>query len=169
MVVKWSAYTSSSLIIRVWIPLTSISLSAHITKITNKIKRMVMALLINALWSIFCALGNFLKPLATINLPKSLTLLGNFCKGVKIYHFLVKSFLGNFYRHLAIFFWSHWCCRYNSRVILTKNCLDHLKSLPSWFSQIKNTVLWIMPNSATNLIVRRTQRSIYYQSGEDKA
>ena len=23
--------------------------------------------------------------------------------------FLVKSFLGNFYRHLAIFFWSHWC------------------------------------------------------------
>ena len=34
------------------------------------------------------------------NLPK---FLGNFCKGVKIYHFLVKSFLGNFYRHLAIF------------------------------------------------------------------
>ena len=25
--------------------------------------------------------------LATINLPKSLTFLGNFCKGVKIYHF----------------------------------------------------------------------------------
>ena len=24
--------------------------------------------------------------------------------------FLVKSFLGNFYRHLAIFFWSHWVC-----------------------------------------------------------
>ena len=22
--------------------------------------------------------------------------------------FLVKSFLGNFYRHLAIFIWSHW-------------------------------------------------------------
>ena len=22
--------------------------------------------------------------------------------------FLVKLFLGNFYRHLAIFFWSHW-------------------------------------------------------------
>ena len=29
----------------------------------------------------------FLKPLATINLPKSITILGNFCKGVKIYHF----------------------------------------------------------------------------------
>ena len=36
-------------------------------------------------------------------LPKSPTFLGNFGKGVKIYHFLVLSFLGNFYRHLAIF------------------------------------------------------------------
>ena len=26
----------------------------------------------------------------------------------KSFIFLVKSFLGNFYRHLAIFFWSHW-------------------------------------------------------------
>ena len=43
----------------------------------------------------FWTLGNFLKPLATINLPKSPTFFGNFCKGVKIYHFLVKSFLGN--------------------------------------------------------------------------
>ena len=33
--------------------------------------------------------------LATINLSKSPTFLGNFCIGV-------KSFLGNFYRHLAI-------------------------------------------------------------------
>ena len=32
-------------------------------------------------------LGNFLKPLATINLPKYPTFLGIFCKGVKIYHF----------------------------------------------------------------------------------
>ena len=29
--------------------------------------------------------GKFLKPLATIILPKSTTFLGNFCKGVKIY------------------------------------------------------------------------------------
>ena len=29
----------------------------------------------------------FSKPLATINLPKSLILLGNFGEGVKIYHF----------------------------------------------------------------------------------
>ena len=32
-------------------------------------------------------LGKFLKPLATINLPISPTFLGNFWKGVKIYHF----------------------------------------------------------------------------------
>ena len=38
---------------------------------------------------IYWTLGKFLKPLATINLPKSpLFLLGNFCKGVKIFHFL---------------------------------------------------------------------------------
>ena len=38
-------------------------------------------------WAIYLTLGNFLKPLATINLPKSLTFLGNICKGVKIYYF----------------------------------------------------------------------------------
>ena len=32
-------------------------------------------------------LSKFLKPLATINLPKSLTFLVNFCRGVKVYHF----------------------------------------------------------------------------------
>ena len=51
----------------------------------------------------FCTLGNFLKPLATINLPKSLTFLGNICKGVKIYHFSSEIILVNFYIHLAIF------------------------------------------------------------------
>ena len=59
-------------------------------------------------WAIYWTLGHFLKPFATINLPKSSTFLVNSCQGVKIIHFLVKSFLGNFYRHLAIFIWSHW-------------------------------------------------------------
>ena len=54
-------------------------------------------------WAIYWTLGNFLKPLAKINLPKSPTFLGNFCKGVKIFHFSSKIILGNFYRHLAIF------------------------------------------------------------------
>ena len=37
-------------------------------------------------WAINSTLGKFLKPLVTINLTKSPTLLGNVCKGVKIYH-----------------------------------------------------------------------------------
>ena len=37
--------------------------------------------------------GNFLKPLATLNLSKSPTFLGNFCKGVKIYHFSIEIIL----------------------------------------------------------------------------
>ena len=48
-------------------------------------------------------LGNFLKTLARINLPKSPTFLCNFCKGVKIFKFSSEIILGNFYRHLAIF------------------------------------------------------------------
>ena len=47
--------------------------------------------------------------LATINLPKSLTFLRIFfVKVSKSIIYLLKSFLGKFYRHLAIFFWSHW-------------------------------------------------------------
>ena len=38
-------------------------------------------------WAIYWTLGKFLKPLATTNLPKSPTVLSNFWKGVKIYHF----------------------------------------------------------------------------------
>ena len=49
-----------------------------------------------ALWATFKAFGK-------INLPKSPTFLGKFCKGVKIYHFSREIILGNFYRHLAIF------------------------------------------------------------------
>ena len=41
-------------------------------------------------WAIYWTLGKFLKPLATIYLPKSPTFLVNFCKGVKIYHFSSK-------------------------------------------------------------------------------
>ena len=42
----------------------------------------------------FCNLGNFFKPLATLNLPKSLTFFGNFCKGIKIYHFSSEIIFG---------------------------------------------------------------------------
>ena len=60
-------------------------------------------------WAIYCTLGTFSKFKSTIKKPKLPTCLGNFCKGVKIFIFLVKSFLSNFYRHLATFYWSH--CR----------------------------------------------------------
>ena len=41
-------------------------------------------------------------------MPKSTTFLGNFCRGFKFYHFSSEIILGNFYKHLAIFIWSHW-------------------------------------------------------------
>ena len=44
--------------------------------------------------AIFCTLGNFLKPLATINLPQSSAFLGNYCKSVKIIHFSSETIFG---------------------------------------------------------------------------
>ena len=43
-------------------------------------------------WAIYYTLGNFSKPRATINLPKSPTHFRPFCKGVKIFH-LTRDFL----------------------------------------------------------------------------
>ena len=54
---------------------------------TNPITKLGNFQTSEAVWpdlAIFWTLGNFLKPLATINLPK---FPNNFCKGVKIYHF----------------------------------------------------------------------------------
>ena len=45
-------------------------------------------------WAIYWTLGNFSKSVATINLSKSPTFLGNFCKGVKIYHFSGEIIFG---------------------------------------------------------------------------
>ena len=42
----------------------------------------------------FCILGNHSKPVATIILPKLPTLLGNFCKGVKIIHYSCEIIFG---------------------------------------------------------------------------
>ena len=81
-------------------------------------------------WAIYWTLDNFSKPLATISLPKSPTFSGNFYKGVKILNFLVKSFLGNFDRHLAIFYRSH-CLQLTSTPTLTSYVL-----LPPHFTDI---------------------------------
>ena len=59
-------------------------------------------------WAIFCTLGTFLKPLAPINLPKSPTFLGNFCKGVKIYHFSSEIIFGQIlHMYIRRFFSDH--------------------------------------------------------------
>ena len=58
-------------------------------------------------WAIFCTLGNFLMPLATINLAKSPTFLGNFCKVVKIYHICSGIIFGQLLWTFGNFFWSH--------------------------------------------------------------
>ena len=55
-----------------------------------------------ALWAIIQRWG---QQLFYPNWPHCYTI---FVKVSKSIIFLVKSFLGNFYRHLAIFIWSHW-------------------------------------------------------------
>ena len=50
-----------------------------------------------ALWATFQSLWRQLF------CPSRVTILGNFCNDVKIFNFLAKSFLGNFYRYLATF------------------------------------------------------------------
>ena len=52
----------------------------------------------------FLHFGQLLKPLATISLPKSLTLLGNFCKGVKIYHFSSEIIFGQLLQTFGDFY-----------------------------------------------------------------
>ena len=50
----------------------------------------IVVLGIGSVWPdcvIYCTLGNFSKHVATINLPKLPSLLSNFCKGIKIFHF----------------------------------------------------------------------------------
>ena len=45
-------------------------------------------------WATFCTLGNHSKPVATNILPKLPTLLGNFCKCVKIIRFSITIIFG---------------------------------------------------------------------------
>ena len=54
--------------------------------------------------------GQLLKPLATINLPKSPTFYGNFCKGVRIYHFSSEII----FRQLFIDIWQFFLVTLNT-------------------------------------------------------
>ena len=51
--------------------------------------------------------GQLFKVYGNNYLAKISHILGHFAKELKSFIFLVKSFLGNFYRHLATFNWSH--------------------------------------------------------------
>ena len=61
-------------------------------------------------WAIFWTLGNFLKPLATINLPKSPTFLCNFCKGVEIFEFSSEIIFRQLLQTFGDFFSGHTAC-----------------------------------------------------------
>ena len=54
--------------------------------------------------AIFCTLDNHSKPEATIILPKLPTLLGNFCKGVKIIHFYIEIIFGQLLKTFGNFY-----------------------------------------------------------------
>ena len=99
-------------------------ITAENTHLLCKRESMTVQLAVWPDWAIYWTLGNFSKPLATINLPKSPTFLGN-C------HFLVKSFLGNFYGHLAIFFWSHWQLVYSIIELYSTEQVNLLLILPT--------------------------------------
>ena len=58
-------------------------------------------------WAINWTLGNFLKPLATINMP---TFLGKFFNGDIIYHFFSEIFIRQLLKTFCYFLWSH--CSY---------------------------------------------------------
>ena len=76
-------------------------------------------------WVIYWTLGKFLslwQQLFSPTLPHSWAI---FVKVTKYIIFLVKSFLSNFYRHLAIFFWSHCSC---INLINSKYIISPLKS-----------------------------------------
>ena len=77
---------------------------------------MVLLLLLLLLWVVTSVtIGRFFALRATIEsrwqqlfYPNRPHCKAIFVKVSKSFIFLVKSFLGNFYRHVAIFIWSHW-------------------------------------------------------------
>ena len=96
-----------------------------------------------AVWpdlAIFWTLGNFLKHLATINLPKSPTFLGNFCKGVKIYHFSSEIIFGQLLQKLDDFFLV--------TLVTGVTCLKKFRLKISWNCAFYNSLTFL--SSAAN-------------------
>ena len=80
-------------------------------------------------WAIYWTLGNFLKPLTTINLSKSPTFLSIFCKGVKIYHFSSEIIFRQLLYTFGNFFWSH--CSHQSRIYQIVKEFLSVRAIPS--------------------------------------
>ena len=93
-------------------------------------------------WAIYCTLGYFSKPVARFICPKLLTFSVNFCKGVKISNYSSEIFLGNFYRHLATFYWSHWTL-FNLLYVDSPSSFIHLRQHFRHFSKIYFSNFWI--------------------------
>ena len=96
--------------------------------------------------AIFRTLGNFLKPLAAINLPKSPTFLGKFCKGVEIFHFSSEIIIGQTFKRFGDFL----------LVTLLMIHLCNLDSIPTkkWNSQNFTSFPIFRTNSATSSTFR---------------
>ena len=101
-------------------------------------------------WAIYSTLDNFSNPATTIILPKLPTILCNFSKGVKSFICLMKSFLGNFYWHLATFYRSHWlsaigggviiCVVCGAEVLAPANCYYCPFSLSKWKLKLETLI-----------------------------
>ena len=117
------------------------------------------------IWRFIGLYATFQSLWKAINLPKSPTFLGNFCKCVKIFNFSREIILGNFYRHLAVLFWSHWprsrsftsstsCWIFFSRSLLEivscSSCdakvwflsSDRCSSQSSWSARAESLAIW---------------------------
>ena len=84
---------------------------------------------------IYWTLGNFLKPLSSINLPKSPTDLGNFCAGAKIFNFSSEIIFGQLLWTFGDF---------SLVTLVTRNNNDRLHT-PA-FTNRKHEISWTMDN-----------------------
>ena len=87
----------------------------------------------------FLTLGNFLKPLAAINLPKSPTFLGNFCKVVKIFHFSSEIILGQLLWTFGDFFLVTLLEANNQNSLVLKCAQDIGSRFKSWRKELFDT------------------------------
>ena len=127
-----------------WFQIFNLFLNERDRKPFGKISRQASVTRLNDLSDF----GKFLKPLATINLPKSPTFLSKFCKGVKIYHFSSEIIFGQLLQTFGDFFGHTPASRHptNDQTSLPK-WPDHvrklqvdgdiLKSLKELFEKIK--------------------------------